>query len=396
MTSKKLITFVCFISFVAAAFFSCSKFMGGQDNMKNQFPNDVDKKRFSTNKYIPIDFRYKINDSDFKFQSQGVWMTDYINAEFSFDELIYSWNVVLKDDEGFRLYLQASFEDDADSPWLYAGYWGKVKIIKERKKPVFKNGYIDMDWLILSKKANKFRFKIESEGQKTLGNLPSMNAVISDNNPSLELYDKYKQSIVIDKDAPEKILDIPFRKQADSKGNYMPDRCQTAALSSAMQYLGKKIGLEKIAVFTTDEEYNAFGLWPRTIQAGKEFGFSGYIDRFRNWDYVRKTIAENKVILCSITMPKDDVYKAPPYPSMSGHIIVLNGITNDGRVVVTDSALSKGENPAGFRCQWLKEDFEKIWMRNKGGVGMVICPIPDSEMKLVTDLPPFPDRTKKE
>ncbi|MGC8840180.1 MAG: hypothetical protein ACP5QZ_01840, partial [Candidatus Sumerlaeaceae bacterium] len=40
--------------------------------------------------------------------------------------------------------------------------------------------------------------------------------------------------------------------------------------------------------------------------------------------------------------------------------------------------------------QWLLPDFEKIWMRNKGGVGMVICPPKGFKPKLVRDLPPFP------
>jgi transcriptional regulator of acetoin/glycerol metabolism len=62
-------------------------------------------------------------------------------------------------------------------------------------------------------------------------------------------------------------------------------------------------------------------------------------------------------------MPKRDTYIAPPYPSMGGHIVALCGITDDGRVIVTDSATT-----GGSLLQWLTADYEKIWMRNKGGV----------------------------
>jgi hypothetical protein len=98
-------------------------------------------------------------------------------------------------------------------------------------------------------------------------------------------------------------------------------------------------------------------------------------------------VAENKVILCSITMPPGN-YKAPPYPKMGGHIVALNGVTDDGRVVVTDSALWKDNR--GYCLQWYTEDFEKIWMKNKGGVGLVICPPAQARMKLIQNLPPFP------
>ena len=68
-------------------------------------------------------------------------------------------------------------------------------------------------------------------------------------------------------------------------------------------------------------------------------------------------------------------------------------LLQDGRVVVTDSALWKDNR--GYRLQWLKEDFEKVWMKTKGGVGMVICPPPQAQVKLMQNLPPFPtDRLK--
>ena len=62
------------------------------------------------------------------------------------------------------------------------------------------------------------------------------------------------------------------------------------------------------------------------------------------------------------------------------------------RVVVTDSAL--GKSGRGYLCQWLQSDFEKVWMRTKGGVAMVICPPAGAVVRAVTNLPPFPkDRT---
>ena len=167
----------------------------------------------------------------------------------------------------------------------------------------------------------------------------------------------------------------------------MKDRCQSAALASAMEYYGKSVLLEDIVQYTNDPEYDYPGIWPRVIGAAREFGFEGYVDRFRDWASVRRTLAENKMILCSIRMREGDC-QAPPYASMGNHIVVLCGVTDDGRVVVTDSAL--GKSGRGYLCQWLQSDFETVWMRTKGGVAMVICPPEGAEERRVGDLAPFP------
>jgi hypothetical protein len=174
----------------------------------------------------------------------------------------------------------------------------------------------------------------------------------------------------------------------------MPSRCQSAALSTAMEFFGRKYPLEDIVAYTHDPEYRMEGIWPRTIGAGVELGFDVYIDRFRNWDQVRKALQQNKVILCSITMPKEGHYIDPPYSSMGGHIVALNGLAADGRVVVTDSALARSRR--GYLCQWLPEDFAQIWIENKGGVGMVGCPPQGFRPRLVSQLAGFPkNRTGK-
>ena len=50
---------------------------------------------------------------------------------------------------------------------------------------------------------------------------------------------------------------------------------------------------------------------------------------------------------------------------------------------------TKGKE-GGHCLQWQQADFEKIWMRNKGGVGMVICPPENAPERLVKDLPAYP------
>lgn len=342
-----------------------------------------------------MDWRHRIAANEFGVVQNPVereWVSPVVAAEFPFDELIYSWNARLPEPQGFRLYVKVGFDESEPSPWLYAGYWGTVTDpVTDRMNPEFDRGVIEMDQLLLKEKATKFQFKVVDKGREKLSLLPSLMVIATDNRPTAELAADYAPiypAVVL----PDTILDLPLRRQADSKGNPLPNRCQSAALASAMGYFGKSFPIEEIIKYTNDPEYNFPGIWPRTIGAATQFGFDAYIDRFRDWTAVRQTLAQNKVILCSIRMPRDGGYIAPPYPSISGHIVALNGVTDDGRVIVTDSALAKSGR--GYQCQWYQEDFEKVWWKTKGGVGMVICPPKDAPEKLVTDLPPFPaDRT---
>ena len=342
----------------------------------------------------PVDWRHYIKAEKFDYKKEGYWLSPLIETPFAFNELIYCWKVHIQKGGGFRLYLQLTFEQDDTSPWLYAGFWGTVNLIEDRRKQIiFDRGKLVWDQLFLKSKARMFRFKVVSEGETPLNDPPSLLVIVTDNHPSRELVTQFA-------DPPPmmipsaRILDIPLRKQEDSSGKDIRGKCQSAALASAMQYFGKTINLEQIIPFTYDPEYKTSGIWPRVIQAAIEFGVDANIDRFRNWIAVRKALAENKVILCSITMPADEIYYAPPYPEMEGHIVALNGITEDGRVVVTDSTRRLTRAGKGFRCQWYVQDFEKIWMQIKGGVGIVICRPKGAPEKLVLNLPPFPQQQR--
>ena len=333
----------------------------------------------------PVDARHTIPADTFTTAGEGQWLSPLVTAPFPFDELIYSWNMRLPAGQGFRLQLQASFPDGVKSPWLYAGYWGAVNdAVTTRTIPRFDRGVVDMDWLKMTQKAVAYQFKVLDASTATLTTLPTMRVITTDNTPTPELLAAHAAATTT---GPARLLDLPFRRQMQSTGEITPNKCQSAALATALQFFGRTIPLEKIVAHTHDPEYNYPGLWPRVVAAANEFGLDARIERFRDWGAVRAALARNEVILCSIRMKAGEA-KAPPYPSMGNHIVALNGVTDDGRVVVTDSFLAK--SGTGYRCQWLREDFEKIWMDTKQGVAMVIEPPAGFEPALIDDLTTFP------
>ena len=142
----------------------------------------------------PIDSRLTVDAARFTKAADGTWVTDEIKPEFAFDELIYSWHLRLAADEGFRLYLRVTSEAGAYSPWLYAGYWGKVKHVEKRKEPEFEWGKIAMDQVLLQRKAKAFQLKIVDEGDSALSRPPSFSVVVTDNTPTPALAQRYAPS----------------------------------------------------------------------------------------------------------------------------------------------------------------------------------------------------------
>jgi len=335
------------------------------------------------------DWRHRVPASAFQKTGEREWVSPRVQAPVPFDELIYSWHIHEPGD-AFRLYLQAGFSAEDDSDWLPAGFWGPLpEPATKRKQPTFDRGVLDMDWLKLTIPATSFRFKVVATGTNALSAPPSLTVIATRNKSKGESAATIESAPTTTTES--RVLDVPLRRQYTSTGKRVIDRCQSAALASAMEYYGRSIPIEDIITLTYDPEYEYPGIWPRVIAAAQEFGFDAYIDRFRDWSTVRQALAENKVLLCSIRM-REGQCQSPPYRSMGNHIVALCGVTDDGRVVVTDSFL--GKSGRGYLCQWLQSDFEDVWMRTKGGVAMVICPPDGAAVKEVSDLPPFPtDRT---
>jgi hypothetical protein len=334
-----------------------------------------------------IDFHGQISAESFSPTAEFTWQSESCEAQFPFDEIIYSWQVTFPPGEGFRLYLRVGFPDGEDSPWLYAGYWGSVKLLEYRTNPTFEYGQLLMDDLQLSKLADSYQFLVKSGGENPLTVLPGLHVVYTNHDPTKKQKEIFRPRYHVT--CAPRVLDLPLRLQIDSQGNSRPDRCQSAALATALQYFGHEVALETLIDLIYDQEYDYPGIWPRVIGAADQLGFSGYIARFRDWNGVCQELQEGKVLLCSIRLPEGGDYISPPYPSMENHIVALNGLTEDGRVIVTDSALEDG-----YLLQWLRPDFEKAWFV-KGGVAMVIEPPVGFTAREVVQLPPYPRKWHK-
>ena len=65
----------------------------------------------------PIDARGIVPAESFKKSGETDWLSSVITPAFPFDETIYSWAIKIPDGEGFRMYLQFTFDDGSKTEW---------------------------------------------------------------------------------------------------------------------------------------------------------------------------------------------------------------------------------------------------------------------------------------
>src|SRR6185503_5604095 len=119
-----------------------------------------------------------------------------------------------------------------------------------------------------------------------------------------------------------------------------------------------------------DAEYKMYGNWWRAVQGAYSFGVPGYIERFGDWNAVKKHIAEVQPVIASIKVKRGQLRDAP-YRQTDGHLIVITGFTENGDVCVNDTAAADAKEGQTTHA---REDMEKVWLVN-GGIGYILEPI---------------------
>jgi hypothetical protein len=111
-----------------------------------------------------------------------------------------------------------------------------------------------------------------------------------------------------------------------------------------------------------------FGNWGRAVARAGELGFDAWLARFRNWDQVKRSIAEGTPIVASIRFKKGEV-QGFLYKETKGHLIVIRGMTPEGDIIVNDPA----RREKGAHVIYRASEMAKAWF-NHGGVGYIIHP----------------------
>ncbi|MBX9735905.1 MAG: C39 family peptidase, partial [Phycisphaerales bacterium] len=118
------------------------------------------------------------------------------------------------------------------------------------------------------------------------------------------------------------------------------------------------------------KSHDIYGNWPRNVQAAFELGARGFVTRYSSWSQVEQTLARGIPIVVSIRVKPGEL-RGAPYPKTDGHLIVIEGLDENGDVLVLDPA-SPDEKTGTLT--YLRADMTKVWFGGSDGTSYVLIP----------------------
>jgi hypothetical protein len=305
------------------------------------------------------------------FPRSGTWTSDVMDTQFSFTELIPSWNATVPHETG--VFFQVKTRDASDglwSPWLYIGQWGRTPVTDSMDRMVrFDRGIVNVDNLTLDSPANAYQIR---------ATLLSF-AIDPEVNPSVRRITVSYSGVVDDPAEREKLtkvdkiegdwarsLPVPFRAQGIEVKPLAGQICSPTSTSMVLEYCGVNLPTQENALAIYDEDHDMFGNWGRAVQRAGELGLDAWIQRFRNWDQVKAMIARGQPIVAGIKFKKGE-FPSALYTETAGHLIVIRGFTKSGDVIVNDPADRHKGNGVVYKA----DELGHAWF-GCGGVGYVI------------------------
>lgn len=303
------------------------------------------------------------------YPRRGSWVSEEIESDCEFTELIPSWNVQTPANTGLWILVKVKEAKTGEwSPWLYMGQWGKT-LPAEKLASEFSWGSVNMDNLILKRPASAFQVKVDFQSF-------DLDVKV---NPSVRRVAISYSGVVSDPKLREKLapatrpaagkidLAIPYRPQGDNGRALAGQTCSPTSTSMVMAYWGADRTTLENCVAIWDNENAMFGNWGRAVARAGELGLDAWIARYRDWDHVKATLASGQPIIASIKFKPGEFPSSLLKESMNGHLIVIRGMTESGDVICNDP----GSRAKGNGVVYKAEELGRAWFGH-GGVAYII------------------------
>lgn len=248
-------------------------------------------------------------------------------------------------------------------------------------------GRVDIDTLILRKRASAFRYRIRMQGPgaKT-PKLVRVAVTCVNSQESLPAGKPFRSGPWV------REIRIKPLSQIEEQDKYRhhikreePILCSPTSLAMVLEHWGLRKDTLAIAKAAQDRRNHLFGNWPLNVQAAAICGLSGHVARLTGFDELQNEIAQGRPVVASVTIQERDL-SAEPKRKTAGHVLVVAGFTPKGDVIVYDPFSVKR---SGVRRIYPREEFRKIWLERKLGLAYILGPRFPQEMAVgvpITDL----------
>lgn len=302
---------------------------------------------------------------------QAVYESRVIETAFPFNDLVPSWNVELPEGTGFRAEIRVGKKADQSwTPFYYFGVWGNAprpaeKIIADA------NGTIDVDTLRSEQAFDRiqYRFVLTTAAAGKSPVIRRVGLAYSNTLGDEALAREHRKPV---DPGPAsgwtRRLPVPWRSQKAEDPKISGSICSATSVSMVMHFYGVNVPTAQVAATVFDREYRIYGNWIRAVQTAYQFGVAGYLQRFGDYEAVKKHIAEGHPVIASIRVDTPGELRGAPYQKSNGHLIVITGFDANGNLHINDPAAKTMQ--AGV-VTYFKEDMQKAWL-DHGGVGYVL------------------------
>lgn len=303
------------------------------------------------------------------------YTSEVIDCQFPAREFLPSWNIKYGGGVGFRIYVRLFDRDKKESPWFFLGEggpWHKKDTEVSRDEEW---GKVRIDYLELTRDAVAFQFRIDFFAPDTES--AEANEITAEIHRFYLAYSGIDEELQPVKEVyqPESEIrvSVPYRSQLDvEREDIAHVVCCPTCVAMVLESLGLNSPTLEICDLAFCERYEIYGIWPRASQVAFERGAKSWIQRFRTMEQVAETLRGGRPVIASIRVKPGEL-RGARYPDSSGHLIVITGLTTDGKVIVNDP-YSAG--PEGHEIQYYVEDIEKCWL-DCGGVGIMMDRLAD-------------------
>lgn len=298
-----------------------------------------------------------------------------------FNEALVSWNIDINEqDPTSAAVVQLQVGDSTQgfwSPWLSLGTAGSGAVSEGDYSIFFEDeqtkirGKVEID--IFSSKQHTFdrmRYRVRAFGSSAVA-VRNIVITLSKTEPA-----GGKRPLAPASTGAEiPRLGLPFFSQKTSDEKLAGRLCSPTSVTMVLNHAGARCTVQTVSERVYDKRFDLFGNWPSNVQAAWGMGVPGMLVRFDDFAQARAVLQAGVPIIASIRVEKGEL-PAAPYPSTDGHLIVVEGMTAAGDLLVLDPAV--GDAAQGRRVYPAK-DMAKVWLNGSEGTAYLLSgPVPVS------------------